>query len=177
MWSSIVLSFESRVLQRSFHHWVPHGSQAAIGSCPRPVLRFGRYRVDHPSTVSKRRRVPFLKGVCHGDGLTSPQIEEMAQRGIYWVPTIAVGAYVANGRQGNWPKIVETEKTAFQLALTKGVKIAFGTDAGGFDWKKLNEAKEFEYYVNRIPHWRVLFFEISLRTPITMQMAARLILY
>jgi hypothetical protein len=118
-----------------------------------------------------------LKGVCHGDGLTPPQIEEMAQRGIYWVPTIAVGAYVANGRQGNWPKIVETEKTAFQLALTKGVKIAFGTNAGGFDWKKLNEAKEFEYYVNRIPHWRVLFFEISVRTPITMQVAGRLIPY
>jgi imidazolonepropionase-like amidohydrolase len=27
------------------------------------------------------------------------------------------------------------------------VKIALGTDAGGFDWKVLNEAKEFEYYV------------------------------
>jgi imidazolonepropionase-like amidohydrolase len=86
--------------------------------------------------------------VEHGDGLTRPQMEEMAKRGIYWVPTIAVGAYVANGRQGNWPKMVETEKTAFQLALTKGVKIVFGTDAGGFDWRQLNQAKEFEYYVN-----------------------------
>jgi imidazolonepropionase-like amidohydrolase len=27
------------------------------------------------------------------------------------------------------------------------VKIALGTDAGGFDWKKVNQAKEFEYYV------------------------------
>jgi len=27
------------------------------------------------------------------------------------------------------------------------VKIALGTDAGGFDWKALNEAKELEYYV------------------------------
>jgi len=34
------------------------------------------------------------------------------------------------------------------LALTKGVKIVFGTDAGGFDWRQLNQAKEFEYYVN-----------------------------
>ena len=72
----------------------------------------------------------------------------MAKRGIYWVPTIVVGAYVANGRQGNWPKMVETEKAVFKLALTKGVKIVFGTDAGGFDWRDLNEAKEFEYYVN-----------------------------
>ena len=31
--------------------------------------------------------------------------------------------------------------------MKKGVKIALGTDAGGFDWKKLNQAKEFEYYV------------------------------
>jgi imidazolonepropionase-like amidohydrolase len=84
----------------------------------------------------------------HGDGLSEPQMEEMARRGIYWVPTIAVGAYVASGRQGNWPKMVETEKVAFQLALKKGVKIVLGTDAGGFDWRDLNEAKEFEYYVN-----------------------------
>jgi len=84
----------------------------------------------------------------HGDGLTEPQMEEIARRGIYWVPTIAVGAYVASGRQGNWPKMVETEKAAFQLALKKNVKIVMGTDAGGFDWRDLNEAKEFEYYVN-----------------------------
>src|SRR5271163_4478977 len=84
----------------------------------------------------------------HGDGLSEPQMEEMARRGIYWVPTIAVGAYVATGRQGNWPKMVETEKVAFQLALKKGVKIVLGTDAGGFDWRDLNEAKEFEYYVD-----------------------------
>jgi imidazolonepropionase-like amidohydrolase len=89
-----------------------------------------------------------VDSVEHGDGLDAAQMEEMARRGIYWVPTIAVGAYVANGRQGNWPRMVETEKAAFQLALTKGVKIVFGTDAGGFDWKALNEAKEFEYYVN-----------------------------
>jgi imidazolonepropionase-like amidohydrolase len=84
----------------------------------------------------------------HGDGLTEPQMKEMARRGIPWVPTIMVGAYVANGRQGNWPKMVDTEKAAFELALKKGVKIVLGTDAGGFDWRELNEAKEFEYYVN-----------------------------
>ena len=84
----------------------------------------------------------------HGDGLIEPQMEEMARRGIYWVPTIIVGAYVAPGRQGNWPKMVDTEKAAFQLALKKNVKIVLGTDAGGFDWRDLNEAKEFEYYVN-----------------------------
>lgn len=83
----------------------------------------------------------------HGDGLTEPQMDEMVKRGIYWVPTITVGAYVAPGRGGNWTKMVDLEKTAFQKALKKGVKIALGTDAGGFDWKTLNAAEEFKYYV------------------------------
>jgi imidazolonepropionase-like amidohydrolase len=86
--------------------------------------------------------------VEHGDGLTDPLIDEIARKGVYWVPTIIVGAYVAPGRGGNWTRMVELEKTAFQKALKKNVKIALGTDAGGFDWKELNEAKEFEYYVN-----------------------------
>jgi imidazolonepropionase-like amidohydrolase len=84
----------------------------------------------------------------HGDGLTEVQMEEMARRGVYWVPTIMVGVYVAQGRGGNWPKMVGTEKAAFQLALKKGVTIVLGTDAGGFDWRGLNQAKEFEYYVS-----------------------------
>jgi imidazolonepropionase-like amidohydrolase len=89
-----------------------------------------------------------VDSIEHGDGLTEPEMDEMVRRGIYWVPTIMVGAAVAPGRGGNWPKMVDTEKTAFQLALKKGVKIVLGTDAGGFDWKGLNEAKEFEYYVS-----------------------------
>jgi imidazolonepropionase-like amidohydrolase len=88
-----------------------------------------------------------VDSIEHGDGLTEPQMEEMAGRGIYWVPTIMVGAYVAPGRAGNWTKMVDTEKAAFQLALKKGVKIVLGTDAGGFDWRELNEAMEFDYYV------------------------------
>lgn len=83
----------------------------------------------------------------HGDGLTDEEMDEMVKRGIYWVPTITVGAYVAPGRGGNWVKMVNTEKAAFQKALRKGVKIVLGTDAGGFDWKDVNEAEEFKYYV------------------------------
>ncbi len=84
----------------------------------------------------------------HGDGFTDAELEEVARRGVYWVPTITVGAYVAPGRGGNWVKMVDLEKAAFQKALKKNVKIALGTDAGGFDWKELNEAEEFVYYAN-----------------------------
>ncbi len=89
-----------------------------------------------------------VDSIEHGDGLTETEMEEMARRGVYWVPTIIVGAYVAPGRAGNWIRMVDTEKAAFQLALKKNVKIVLGTDAGGFDWRELNQAKEFEYYVN-----------------------------
>jgi imidazolonepropionase-like amidohydrolase len=84
----------------------------------------------------------------HGDGLTDALMDEMVRKGVYWVPTITVGAYVAPGRGGNWTKMVDLEKAAFQKALKKNVKIALGTDAGGFDWKELHQAKEFTYYVN-----------------------------
>ena len=89
-----------------------------------------------------------VDSVEHGDGLTDALIDELVRKGVYWVPTITVGAYVAPGRGGNWTKMVDLEKVAFQKALKKNVKIALGTDAGGFDWKELNQAKEFEYYVN-----------------------------
>jgi imidazolonepropionase-like amidohydrolase len=84
----------------------------------------------------------------HGDGLTDALMDEMEKKGTVWVPTVMVGAYVAPGRGGNWIKMVETEKIAFQKALKRHVKIAFGTDAGGSDWRELNEAREFQYYAD-----------------------------
>ncbi len=89
-----------------------------------------------------------VDSIEHGDGLTDALMDQMAQKGVYWVPTVSVGAYVAPGRGGVWPRLVEAEKAAFARALKKGVKIAFGTDAGGFDWRKMNQAVEFKYYVS-----------------------------
>src|ERR1700675_4346915 len=60
----------------------------------------------------------------HGDGLTHGLLDEMAKKGVYLVPTITVGAYVAPGRCGNWTRMVDLEKTAFQKGLKKNVKIA-----------------------------------------------------
>ena len=83
----------------------------------------------------------------HGDGLTDALMDEMVRKRVYWVPTLTVGLYVAPGRGANWQKMADLQRENFGKALKKGVKIALGTDAGGFDWKKVNQAKEFEYYV------------------------------
>jgi imidazolonepropionase-like amidohydrolase len=91
-----------------------------------------------------------VDSIEHGDGMSEEQMDEMTRRGIFWIPTVMVGASVAPARQGNWPRMVDTEKVAFQKAYRKGVKIVFGTDAGGFAWTgrdSLNEALEFHYYV------------------------------
>jgi len=61
-----------------------------------------------------------------------------------------VGEYVAQGRAAEgapvWVKMIQIHEDTFRRALKAGVKVAFGTDAGGFDWK-FNPAKEFSSMV------------------------------
>jgi imidazolonepropionase-like amidohydrolase len=87
-----------------------------------------------------------VNSIEHGDGLTDDLLDRMVAQNVYWCPTIYVGVYVAPGRGGAWPTMVELERKAFAKALAKHVKIAFGTDVGGFAWTE-NEAKEFDYMV------------------------------
>ena len=86
----------------------------------------------------------------HGDGLDEETIDLMVKKGVYWCPTIYVGVYVAEGRAAAgapvWKAMVDLERKAFGLALKKGVKIAYGTDAGGYAWTE-NQAKELDYMV------------------------------
>ena len=86
--------------------------------------------------------------VEHGDGLTPDLVERMIKQRVYWCPTIYVGVYVAQGRGGPWPRMVDLERAAFGEALKRGLLplISFGTDAGGYAWTE-NEAKEFAYLV------------------------------
>lgn len=83
----------------------------------------------------------------HGDGLTEDLMERMVAQKVYWCPTIFVGVYVAPGRGGNWPKMVDLERAAFGKAVKKGVLISYGTDAGGYAWTE-NQAQEFKLMVD-----------------------------
>ena len=82
----------------------------------------------------------------HGDGLTDDLLDRMVAQKVYWCPTIFVGVYVAPGRGGIWPKMVDLERIAFGKALKKGVMISYGTDVGGYAWTE-NQAQEFAYMV------------------------------
>jgi imidazolonepropionase-like amidohydrolase len=87
-----------------------------------------------------------VNSIEHGDGLTDSLMDVMVRNNVYWVPTVTVGVHVVP-RGGVWPALVALERRAFARALRKGVKIALGTDVGGFPWTEINQAKEFEYYV------------------------------
>src|SRR5215210_3202485 len=87
-----------------------------------------------------------VNSIEHGDGLTDDLIDRMIAQKVYWCPTIYVGVYVASGRGGIWPKMVDLERIAFGKALKKGALISYGTDAGGYAWTE-NQALEFAYMV------------------------------
>jgi imidazolonepropionase-like amidohydrolase len=83
-----------------------------------------------------------LDGGCdsieHGLEITDAQIAQMVKQGTWLVPTLAVYYYdpdppdTASGRRDR--KRVEVHVVSFRKALRAGVKIAFGTDVGGFPW-------------------------------------------
>jgi imidazolonepropionase-like amidohydrolase len=91
-----------------------------------------------------------VDSIEHGYGLDEGLMDRMVKQGIYWCPTIYVGVYVAEGRAAAgapiWLTMRDAEAKAFGVAYRKGVKIAYGTDAGGYAWTE-NQAKEFAYMV------------------------------
>jgi len=86
----------------------------------------------------------------HGDYISDADLKLMVQKGTYFVPTLYVGEYVAEGRAKAgapvWLDMIKISADTFRRAVKAGVKIAFGTDAGGFDWN-INPAVEFELRV------------------------------
>jgi imidazolonepropionase-like amidohydrolase len=83
-----------------------------------------------------------LDGGCdsieHGLELTDKQIAQMIKQGTWYVPTLAVYYYdpdpenTPSGQRDR--KRVAVHGVSFGKALRAGVKIAFGTDVGGFVW-------------------------------------------
>jgi imidazolonepropionase-like amidohydrolase len=83
-----------------------------------------------------------LDGGCdsieHGLDLTDEEIAQMIRQGTWYVPTIA--AYYGDWDPPDTPsgqrdrKRVALHGVSFTKALHAGVKIAFGTDVGGFPW-------------------------------------------
>ena len=91
-----------------------------------------------------------VDSIEHGNYIADEDMKAMVAHGTFYVPTIYVGADVAEGRAAAgapvWVQMLSIHEETFRRAMKAGVKIAFGTDAGGFAWT-VNPAKEFAYMV------------------------------
>ncbi len=91
------------------------------------------------------------RSIEHGTGINEECMDLLIAKGAFWVPTIMVVDYVSEGRAKlgsvSYLQMYQALQPQFKKAVQKGVKIAFGTDAGGFDWQKLPQSREFSFYV------------------------------
>ena len=91
------------------------------------------------------------KSIEHGLGMDEESMQLMAAKGVYWCPTLFVNEFVAEGRAklGSPINLMFSKSIpeTFKKAVKLGVKIAYGTDIGGYDWS-LPQAKDFSYFVS-----------------------------
>ena len=87
----------------------------------------------------------------HGSGMDEECMHLMVEKGVYWCPTLFVNEYVAEGRAKLGSPInlyfQQSIQATFKKAMKMGVKLAYGTDIGGYDWN-LAQAKDFTYFVD-----------------------------
>ncbi len=87
----------------------------------------------------------------HGDGFDDDLIKLALAKGAFWCPTLFVTEYVAEGRAAEgrpiYKQMIGHQREAFAKGVKAGMKIALGTDAGGFAWD-INEAVELKRMVD-----------------------------
>ena len=119
----------------------------------------------HGAEGMKRAIKAGVDSIEHGTFMDLEAMDLMIENGTYYVPTISAGEFVAEKSKIDnfFPEIVRPKAASvgpqisdtFRKAFEKGVKIAFGTDAGvqkdGTNWK------EFVYMVeNGMPAMKAI---------------------
>jgi imidazolonepropionase-like amidohydrolase len=112
------------------------------------------HKVAAHATSDTGLRIAVEAGVDsieHGNSIRPEMAREMAKKGIYFCPTLTVGAYVAEPRakegRAIWAEMPKVAAKSLKNCRSAGVKIVFGTDAGGFPWTEINQAQEFRHQV------------------------------
>jgi len=114
-----------------------------------PLPQFSREEIELVVKEASRFRIPVaahayggpgaynavnagVRSIEHGMLLEDATLDLMVAKGTFWVPTISV--YMSDGLPAEWSArttaIVSAHKETFGRAIQKGVKIAYGTDAG-----------------------------------------------
>jgi imidazolonepropionase-like amidohydrolase len=130
---------------RSWVNFTDDEARALVDEAHRLGRRVAAHAIGSDGIAAALRA--GVNSIEHGDGMTDSLLDAMVRLGATWVPTVTVAHYVADPRGGIWKPMVDHQRAAFARALKKGVKIVMGTDVGGFPWTDINQAREFEYYV------------------------------
>ncbi len=107
----------------------------------------------HGDEGMRRAIVAGITSIEHGTKMSTETMDLMKKMGTWYVPTITAGKYVAKKAEepGYYPNIIIPKareigpliQKTFEKAYARGVKIAFGTDAGVFPHGE--NANEFIY--------------------------------
>jgi imidazolonepropionase-like amidohydrolase len=130
-------------------NWTREEIEAVVSEAHARRIKVAAHaRSDTGVRIAISARVDSIE---HGDSIRPEMAAEMARLGIFLCPTLTVANYVAGPRAkagctvcGELPKV---HAKSFENCRKAGVKIAFGTDAGGFPWTEINQAQEFEWEV------------------------------
>ena len=141
---------------------LPNFTQEELNAIVDQAHRTNRKVAAHSITPSGHA-IALAAGVDsieHGQVLDDATVKQMAQKKVFLSPTMTVIGYVDAPRSKTnpiWAAIAKSADESFKRALAAGVPIALGTDAGGFPWDQINEAKEFKLYVDRgMSNWQAL---------------------
>lgn len=114
-----------------------------------PLPQFSREDIGLVMSEASRFRIPVAahayggqgaydavdlgaRSIEHGMLMDDEILDLMVEKGTFWVPTISV--YMSDGPRSGWSErtlaIVDAHRETFGRAVRKGVRIAYGTDAG-----------------------------------------------
>ncbi len=130
----------------------PQFSQEEMNAIVRTASDYGFHVAVHAHGAEgmKRAVLAGVHSIEHGTLMTPEIMDLMIEKGTWYVPTITAGKFVAEkaALPGYYPEVIRPKALAigpkiqstFASAFKRGVRIAFGTDAGVFphgeNWKE-----------------------------------------
>ena len=92
-----------------------------------------------------------VESIEHGYSIRPEAAARMAEQGMMLCPTVTPARFVAADRADErgqiWRDAPAVQVRSVENCLAAGVRVVFGTDAGGFPWTEINQAREFAYLV------------------------------